>query len=356
VGHIRWVNAARDPHPDAPAFRGRELRGRQSTKIVRRRFLRAAAAALVAGAFQRTGRADTYPTRPVRLIVPFAAGGNTDVIMRIAAQQLSARLGQPFYVENLAGAGGTTGTAVARKASPDGHTLLAATSGFIINPSLSAKTPFDPVKDFAPVTVIATIPVVLVVYPPTQARSLMELVALVKASPGTLSYAHAATGSSAHLSGELFKLRFGLDLVTVPFNGAAPAITSTMGGHTPIAFVPLSAAISNIRDGTLRALAVASPRRVTALPDVPTMAEAGAPDQESDALQGLVVPAGTPRPIIDLLHREIVQIVALPDVKERLAGLAFEPVANSPDEFAAQIKADIAKWSKVIRDAKITID
>jgi tripartite-type tricarboxylate transporter receptor subunit TctC len=300
--------------------------------------------------------AQTYPSRPIRLIVPFAAGGPTDVIARIVAQKLSESLGQQVYVEDVPGAGGNTGTAMAAKASPDGYTLLVVSTGFIVNPSMYAKVPYDPIKDFAPITLVASSPNVLSVNPEVPARSVQELIDLVRRSPGKYSFAQPGTGSTPHLAGELFKLKFGLDLVMVPFNGAALAINSTLGGHTPIVFTALPPAIANIRDGKLRGLAVLSLKRAAALPDIPTMAEAGVPDQESDTLTGVVVPAGTPRDIVERWHAEIVKLVALPEVKQRLEELGFEPVANTPAQFGERIRTEIAKWAKVVHDANIKAD
>jgi tripartite-type tricarboxylate transporter receptor subunit TctC len=301
-------------------------------------------------------RAETYPARSVRMIVPFAAAGPTDVIGRIVAQKLSEDLGQQFYVENVPGGGGNTGTAQAAKAPADGYTILVVSTGFIINPSLYPKIPYDPFKDFAPVTLIAASPNVLSVTPSVPAKSVQELIALIKANPGKYSFAQPGTGSTPHLSGELFKLSFGLDLVMVPFTGAGPAITSTIGGHTPIAFTALPPALASIQEGKLRGLAVLTGKRVTGLPDVPTMAEAGVPDQEADTLTGIVVPVGTPPEIVELLHREIVKIVALPDVQEKLTALGFISIADTPAEFAARLKSEFAKWAKVIKDAGIKAD
>ena len=300
--------------------------------------------------------AETYPARAVRMIVPFAAAGPTDVIGRIVAQKLSEDLGQQFYVENVPGGGGNTGTAQAAKAAADGYTILVVSTGFIINPSLYPKIPYDPFKDFAPVTLIAASPNVLTVTPSVPAKSVKDLIALIKANPGKYSFAQPGTGSTPHLSGELFKLSFGLDLVMVPFTGAGPAITSTIGGHTPIAFTALPPALASIQDGKLRGLAVLARKRVAGLPDVPTMAEAGVPDQEADTLTGIVVPVGTPQEIVDLLHRELVKIVALPDVQEKLAALGFIAIADTPAEFAARLKSEFAKWAKVIKDAGIKVD
>jgi tripartite-type tricarboxylate transporter receptor subunit TctC len=315
-----------------------------------------AAALLSAGichAQAPSGTAKGYPDRPVRMIVPFAAGGPTDVTARLIAAHLSEKLGKQFYVENLAGAGGNTGTGQAARATPDGYTLLVASTGFIVNASLYAKIPYDPQKDFAPITLAAASPNVLTVHPSVPANSVKELVELIKANPGKYSFAGPGTGSTPHLSGELFKLHFNLDLVHVPFTGAAPAITSTIGGHTPIAFTALPPAIAAIKDGKLRALALTSEKRVPSLPDVPTMAEAGVQGHEADTLTSILVPAGTPKEIVDLLYREIAAIVAMPDVKERLTSLGFLPIASRPDEFAKRIDVELAKWAKVIRDAKI---
>jgi tripartite-type tricarboxylate transporter receptor subunit TctC len=322
--------------------------------------LGAAAAAAVAAAIVLAGpcmaQTSAYPNRAVRMIVPFAAGGPTDVIARVVAQKLSESLGQQFYVENLVGAGGNTGTATAAKSPHDGYTLLVVSTGFIVNPSLYAKgVPYD-VKDFAPVTLVAASPNVLTVNPSVAAKDVKELIALVKANPGKYSFAQPATGSTPHLNGELFKLAFGLDLTMVPFTGAAPAVTSTIGGHTPIAFTALPPAMTNIKDGKLRALAVLSTKRVGVLPDVPTAAEAGIPGHEGDTLTGLVVPAGTPKEIVDRLNSEIKKLVAQPDVKEKLETLGFVPVADTPAEFGERIKTETAKWAKVINDAKIKIE
>jgi tripartite-type tricarboxylate transporter receptor subunit TctC len=297
--------------------------------------------------------AQTYPSRPVKMIVPFAAGGPTDVIARIVAQKLSETWGQQIYTENVPGGGGNTGAAMAARAAADGYTILVVSTGFIVNPSMYAKVPYDPIKDFSPVTLVASSPNVLSVYPEVPAKSVRELIDVVKANPGKYSFAQPGTGSTPHLAGELFKLKFGLDLVMVPFNGAALAINSTLGGHTPIVFTALPPAMANIKDGKLRGLAVLSLKRAAVLPEVPTMAEAGVPDQESDTLTGVVVPAGTPREIIDRWNSEIVRVVALPDVKQRLQDLGFEPVADTPAHFGERIKTEIAKWAKVVHDANI---
>ena len=300
--------------------------------------------------------AETYPAHPVRLIVPFAAAGPTDVIARIVAQKLSDAWGQQVYIENLPGAGGNTGIANAAKSKPEGYTILVVSTGFIVNPSMYAKVPYDPLKDFSPITLVAASPNVISAHPSFPAKTLKELIELVKAHPGTYSFAQPATGSTPHLAGELLKQKYGLDLVTVPFNGAGLAINSTIGGHTPIAFTALPPAMSNIKEGKLHGIAVLSTRRSPSLPDVPTNVEAGVPDLESDTLTGIVAPAGTPNEIIERWHRNIVQMVAIPDVKERLESLGFVPVANTPQEFDQRLKTEMEKWGKVVRDANIRAD
>jgi tripartite-type tricarboxylate transporter receptor subunit TctC len=297
--------------------------------------------------------AQTYPARPVRLVVPFGAGGPTDVIARIVAQKLSEAWGQQVYTENIPGAGGNTGVATVARAAADGYTMLVVSTGFMVNPSMYAKIPYDPVKDFAPVTLVAASPNVVSVNPGFAAKTLNELIELVGAHPGTYSFAQPSTGSTPHLAGELFKQQYHLDLVTVPFNSAALAINSTIGGHTPIAFTALPPAMSNIKEGKLRALAVLSVRRSPVLPEVPTNSEAGVPDLESDTLTGIVAPAGTAKDIIERWRADIANAVAAADVKERLETLGFSPVANTPEEFGARIRAEIAKWSKVVHDANI---
>jgi tripartite-type tricarboxylate transporter receptor subunit TctC len=294
-----------------------------------------------------------YPNRLVKLVAPFAPGGPVDAVARVLAPALSERLGQQFYVENHPGGSGNIGTALVAKAPPDGYTVLVISSTLVVNPSLFAKLGFDTTTDLAPVSLVGVSPQVLLVHPSVPATNLAELVAWVKASPGKYSYAHAGTGTPGYLAGEMLKQALGLDLVPVPFNGGGPAITSTIGGHTPILYTSISTAAAHVKQGSVRALAVTGAHRSPALPEVPTLAEAGARDQESEIIVGVLVPRGTPRDIIERLHREIVAIIAMPAVRERLAALGFEPIASTPAEFAARIQAEIAKWAKVIRDANI---
>jgi tripartite-type tricarboxylate transporter receptor subunit TctC len=303
-----------------------------------------------------TAFAQGYPNKPVRVAVGFAAGGPTDVIARIVSQKLSDSLHQQFYVENIPGAGGNTASGQVARAAADGYTILVISTGFMVNMSLYAKVPYDAVKDFAPVTLVAYSPNVVVVNPSVPAKTIPELVQLIKDNPGKYSFAGPGVGSTPHLSGELFRLAFNLDLAHVPFTGAGPAIQSTMGGHTPIAFTALPPALSAVQGGQLRALGVAAAQRVAALPDLPTFAERGITGQEADTLTGMVVPAATPKEIVDLLHREVAKAAGAPDVQEKLATLGFIPVANTPSEFAARIKTEIEKWGKVVRDAKLRIE
>jgi tripartite-type tricarboxylate transporter receptor subunit TctC len=238
-------------------------------------------------------------------------------------------------------------------APADGYTVLVASSSFVVNPSLYKKLSYDPVKGFIPITNIGASPNVLLVNPSLNAKTVGELEKLIRANPGKYNFASPGIGTTPHLSGELFRLSLGVDLVHVPFNGAGPATNSVIGGHTPIGFTALTTAVQQANAGTLRALAVTSAKRSPALPNVPTMTEAGFSGQEAYTWQGVFAPARTPKEIVDFLHRALLKVIGKPEVKERFAALGFEPVANSPDEFAAQIKSDIAKWGKVIRDADI---
>jgi len=317
--------------------------------------MRSIALALAALLLTSASAAQTpdYPNRPVKLVAPFAPGGPVDVVARVLAPKLSERFGQQFYVENHPGGSGNIGTALVAKAPPDGYTVLVISSTLVVNPSLFAKLGFDTTTDLAPVSLVGVSPQVLLVHPSVPATSVKELVDWVKASPGKHSYAHAGTGTPGYLAGEMLKQAFGLDLVAVSFNGGGPAITATIGGHTPILYTSISTAAGHIKQGSVRALAITGAHRSPALPEVPTLAEAGARNQESDIILGLLVPGGTPQTVIDRLNRAIVAIVAVPEVRERLAALGFEPIASTPGEFADRIKWEIDKWAKVIRAADI---
>ena len=313
----------------------------------------ALAAALLGGA---AFAADTYPDHKIRLIVPFAAGGPTDVIGRLVAERLSDAFGQQVYVENLPGAGGNLGVETAKRAAPDGYTIVAVSTGFIINPSMYTTIGYDPLKDFAPISLVAASPNVVVVHPSVAAKDLRELIALIKAKPNTMSYAQPSTGSTPHLAAEQMKQMFGLDMVMVPFNGAPLAINSALGNHTPVAFTALPPAIGAIQDGSLRGIAILAKQRIAALPDLPTNVEQGVPGLESDTLTGIVAPAGTPPSIVEKWHAAIVKMAADPAVRQKLDALGFVPVANSPTEFSERIKSEAARWDKVVKAAGIHMD
>ena len=320
-------------------------------QVTRRRLLHLAATAAVLA--PRSAGAQAYPARPVRVIEPFAPAGPTDVFARLMAQKLSEQLGAQFYVENIAGAGGNIGAGRAAQAPADGYTILVNGGNHVVNPALYPHVPYDPIKDFAPVTIAVSAPAVLTVHPSLPARTVQDLVALIRANPGKYSFASPGSGTPPHLVGELFRLSLGLDLVHVPFNGGGPAIGSTVAGHTPISFGSTAPAVPLVKDATLRALAVSSKRRSPALPDVPTMTESGYPEVVGESWFAAVVPAGTPREIVLQLNREIARAIAQPDMQERLAALGYEPVASTPEDAAARFQAEMAKWGRVISHAGI---
>ena len=322
-------------------------------KLPRRRFLHLAAGAAALPAVSLIARAQAYPTRPVRAVVAFAPGGVTDTFARLMAQKLTEQFGKQVYVENIAGASGNIGTGQVAKAAPDGYTILFAFSSHVVNPTLFARVPYDPIKDFDPVTLAVSSTTVLAVNPAVSAKTVKKLVALIKANPGKYSFGSAGAGTQAHLAGEQFRLSLGLDLVHVPFGGGGPAVAAVVAGHTPISFVSPQAAMQHVREGTVRALAVTSKTRSQIFPNVPTMAEAGYPEIEGDGWVGILVPAGTPAEIIAILYRDSAKILAQPDMKERLAALGYDVVASTPKEFAARIAVEIEMWAKVIRAANI---
>jgi len=322
----------------------------------RRNVLSLAASATFLPAMPQIARAQAYPARPVHVIVPFSPGGPTDVFARIVSGNLSRSLGQQFYVENQPGAGGNLGIGAGARAAADGYTITVVTTSYVVNPSLYPKIPYDPLKDFAPVTLAAATPNVLVVHPSIPANNVRELIAFVKQNPGKYSYGHSGIGTTSQLSGEMFKHSQELDLVAVPFNGAAPAIQSVLAGHTPIGFTVLTPAVPQVKEGKVRALAITTAKRTPALPDVPTMAEAGLPGQESDTMLGVLVPAHTPETIIGLLHREIGKAMIEAAAAEKLASLGFDIIDSTPEEFAARIRTDIPKWARVIEMAHIKVE
>jgi len=323
--------------------------------FVRRQFMQIAGAAAALPILAPLAWAQTYPSRPVRVIVPYAPGGVTDVVARLISQKLSEQLGKQFFVENVPGASGNIGTSQAAKAAPDGYTVLVVFSSYVVNPTLFDKIPYDPYKDFEPVTLATTSTTVFVVNPSVPAQTVKEVVALVRANPGKYSFASAGAGTQSHLAGEQFRLSLGLDLVHVPFNGGGPAIASVVAGHTPIGFNSPTASVEQIKAGKVRALGVTGERRSQSMPEVPTIAEGGYPDIKGDSWVGVLVPAGTPKDIVALLNREIVKILALPDLKERLVTLGCDAIASTPEEFAQRIKSEIEIWGKVIRAANIKV-
>jgi tripartite-type tricarboxylate transporter receptor subunit TctC len=321
--------------------------------LVRRQFLSAAGAALAATIIPSIATAQDYPARPVRVIVPYAPAGPTDVAARLIAAKLSEHLGKQFYVENIPGASGNIGMGRAAKAAPDGYTVMVTPNNYVVNPALYDNIPYDPQMDFTPVTMAVTARIVLTVHPSLPAPTVKALVALIKANPGKYNYATGGVGTPGHLLGEQFRQSLGLDLVHIPYNSAGLAIGSAVAGHTPICIVAPAPTVPQVNDGKLRALAVMSKTRLPALPNVPTIAEAGYPGMEGENWFGVFVPAGTPSDIVARLHHEIVEVVALPDMKERLAAVGFEPVGSTPQEFSDRIAVELAKWGKVIRMANV---
>jgi tripartite-type tricarboxylate transporter receptor subunit TctC len=305
----------------------------------------------------RPADAQTYPARPVKLVVPYAPGGPNDIMARLIAQKLSEALGGQFYVENSPGAGGTIGAGAVAGAPGDGHTLLVANQDVIVQPIIKSKVPYDPFKSFTPVTLVVSAPEMIVVHPSLPAKDMKELIELLKANPGKYSYASPGYGTTPHLACEwLFKLEYGIDVTHVPFQGAAPAVQSTLSGQTPIFHNVLPAVAPHIRQGTMRPLAVAANKRSPFFPDVPTLAEAGIPGHEVGFWLVVLAPAGTPRDTVDVLNRQIARILDLPDVKERLQTIGFDPASSTPDAAAAHMKAETDKWTAVVRDAKIKIE
>jgi tripartite-type tricarboxylate transporter receptor subunit TctC len=322
-------------------------------KLARRTLLQLAAGAAVMPAITPIARAQVYPSRPVRLVVPFAPGGPTDVFARLIAQKFFAEFGKQFYVENIVGGAGNIGTAQAAKAAPDGYTILLSVSAFVTNPAFLGKAPYDPIKDFAPVALPVASAIALVVHPSVPAKTLAELVALIRANPGKYSYATGGAGAQPHLAFEQFRVSLGLDIVHVPFSGAGPAVVAVVAGQVPIGISSLPPAVPQIKEGSLRALALTSKLRSRKLPEIPTASEAGYPILEGDQWLGVFLPASTPEEIIAILHRKIVEFVAQPDMKERLEALDFYSVESTPREFAERIKVEFETWREVIQAAHI---
>src|SRR5258706_60328 len=298
----------------------------------------------------------SYPTKSIRMIVPFAPGGPTDVIARLVAAKLSEHLGQQVVVDNRAGAGGNIGMGMVANATPDGYTILAVSSSFVVNPGLYSKIPYDPYKSFVPVSNMAASPNVFVAHPSVSAKSMPELIKLIQANPKKFSFATPGIGTTPDLAVALFRLMAKLDVTSVPYAGAGPAVTAVIGNQVGLGCMAMPPTTAHIQGGRLRALAVTSAKRSPALPDVRTMAEAGQGGQEPDALQGMRVPAGTPRAIVQRLYSDTAKILTQPDIKERVTTLGFDVIASTPEQFAAQIKTEVAKWTKVVREAGIKVE
>lgn len=300
--------------------------------------------------------AQDYPSKPIRLVVPQPPGGPTDIVARLVAQKLSERLGQQVVVDNKPGAGSNIGTEIVAKAPKDGYTLVMATVQHIVNPFLFASMPFDPVKDFAPISLMTKAYIVLVVNPDVPVKNVRELLAYAKATPGGVSWASAGNGGTSHLALELLKVEAGIPATHVPYKGTPPALADVMGGRVPVMFDGVVTSLPQIKAGKLRPLAVASLTRSPLLPDVPTMTEAGVPGFEAVGLAGILAPAGTPPAIVERLSREIAAILRTPEVKSQLESMGLEVVASTPADFAAYIEADSKKWGKIIKDAGIKVE
>jgi tripartite-type tricarboxylate transporter receptor subunit TctC len=318
---------------------------------------RRGALAVVTACMAAVAFAQPYPNHAIRLVVPFPAGGTTDILARAAAQKLTEALGQSVVVDNRPGAGGNIGAELVAKAAPDGYTLLMGTVGtHAINPSLYAKMPYDHVKDFVPIILVAGVPNVLVVNPSLPINSVADLIKLAKAKPGTINFASSGSGTSIHLSGELFKTMAGVDMTHVPYKGSAPALTDVMGGQVQIMFDNLPSSLALIKSGKLRAVAVTSLQRAPALPDVPTIAESGLPGFEASSWFGILAPAGTPAPIVAKINAEVNKWLQSPEAKEQLLAQGAAAAGGSPEQFVAHIRAETDKWAKVVKASGAKVD
>lgn len=300
--------------------------------------------------------AQNFPVKPIRVIVPLAAGGPGDVLARVIGQKLSEHVGQPVIIDNRPGANTNIGTEFVAKAPPDGYTLLATASTLTINPSMYATLSYDPLRDFAPLTLIASTPLVLVVHPSLPVKSVKELIALARSKPGQLNYGSAGNGSALHLAGEMFNSLARVELVHVPYKGVTNAFSDLLGGQISIMFPGAPIALPQVKAGKLRALGTTGAGRTAAAPELPPIGESGLPGYEVSVWYGVLAPAGTPTAVINRLHAEISKIVQLPEIKERWAVLGAEPLHNTPEQFAALLKADLGKWAKVVRDSGAKID
>ena len=325
--------------------------------MVTKRGLLGLTALALLGSVTMAAAQDAFPTRPVSLVIPFPAGGSTDLVGRIVAEKMSSLLGQQIVVDNRGGAGGNVGSAAVAKAEPDGYTILMGTvATHAINPALYKKMPYDPVADFAPISLLVVVPNVLVVNPDFPAQNVQELIALAKEKPGELSYASSGNGTPLHLSGELFKSMAGVDIVHVPYKGAGPALIDVMGGHVPIMFDNLPSSTEHIKAGKLRGLAVTTAERAPSMPDLPTIAESGLPGYETYTWNALFAPAGTPPEVIAKLNEAAVAAVKDPAVQAKLADVGASVVGSTPEELGEHVKAEMAKWAPVVKASGAQID
>jgi tripartite-type tricarboxylate transporter receptor subunit TctC len=322
----------------------------------RRAVMLGAGAGIASGVVVRRARAQAFPSKPIRLVVPYSPGGGADTTARFIAPKLQEALGETVVVENRPGAGGMIGDETVAKAAPDGHTLLIGAFAHAVNPSLFAKMPFRTPEDFAPISLLVTVPELLVVTPSFPAKTVAELVAMAKAQPGKLFYASSGNGSAQHLAAELFKLRTGTDIGHVPYKGGGLAIVDVAAGHVPFYFGNMSAALPQVRGGKVRALAVTSAERSAAAPDVPTIAEAGVKDCEISEWNALIAPAGTPPAVLQRLHDEVAKIMRMPDIKAKFADLGADSIGSTPEELAAFLRAEMTKWAEVVKAANIRIE
>jgi tripartite-type tricarboxylate transporter receptor subunit TctC len=351
---FRCANAA-DP---APSNRRRALKPplRDARPLRPVAALATACTAPLLVAIAAPATAQSYPARPIRMIVPFAPGGPTDVVGRIVAQKLTDTLGQQVVVDNRAGAGGNIGMGLAAHSVPDGHTLLMVSSSFVVNPGLYEKIPYDPVKSFRPISNLAAAPNIYIAHPSVPAQGVADIVKLAQANPKKYSYGTPGIGTTPDLAAALFRFTTKIDIAAVPFNGAGPAIAAVVANQLPFGCVAMPGAAPHVKGGRLRGLAVTSAKRSSTFPEIPTMAEAGFANQESDTLQGLLVPTGTPAVIAERLYRDAMKVLQMPDARDRITSIGFDIVATTPAEFAAQIRAEVAKWTRVVKDAGIKVE
>jgi tripartite-type tricarboxylate transporter receptor subunit TctC len=303
-----------------------------------------------------TSPGPAYPTKPIRIIVPFPAGGTSDILARAIGQKLTEEWKQQVIVDNRPGAGANIGAEIVAKSPPDGYTLFIASTIHTINPSLYGKLAYDPVRDFTPITLIATTSQVLVVHPSLPVRTVKEFIAYAKKRPGEINYSSAGNGSQPHLTAELFKSRTGINIVHVPYKGAPPAMADLLAGHVAVSFATSPSAVPQVKAGKLRALGVSTARRIAALPDVPTISEAGVPGFEASGANGLVGPAGMPLPIVDKLNAAVSRIVNEPAMSRYLSGQGADPHTTTPEEYGAYIRSEVAKWAKVVKESGARID